>query len=202
MPTGTIGFESKALTAVGGTDETRYYSFKLPITNLKNGSNVVAVSVHQDQATSSDLTFDMEVMGELKTSASIDCAPGGDVKIGCFTSIKPSAQTELFVYPESHTFQQLVKSGVTKFTSGGTGFLPGGNDFTAYIPKSGSSTEGYLSINHENHPGGVSILNLNFNQQSMLWEVNGVHKMDFSPVSGTSRNCSGGITPWGNCYFF
>lgn len=195
MPEGAITFNSAAVTAVGWSAETTYYTFKVPATQLKDGNNVLAVSLHQANATSSDLVFDMEVTGILKTVT--PPAPDTSDKIGSFTSITPTAQQETFIYPQSHAFQLIAKSGVTRYTSGSTSTMPGGNDFTAYVPQNGSSKAGYLSVNHENNPGGVSLLNLALNEQTQLWEVNGMHKMDFSPVVKTARNCSGGITPWG-----
>ncbi len=118
-------------------------------------------------------------------------------KIGEFTSVRPTGQTQTITIPETHTFQMLIKSGVTRYT-GSTETLPGNNDFTAYIGKNNkSSKKGYLSINHENNPGGVSILDLDLNESSMLWEVEQVRKVDFSSLVKTQRNCSGGITPWG-----
>jgi hypothetical protein len=67
MPTGSVSYDSKALTTVEGSDETKYYTFKVPATQLKKGLNVLAVSVHQHRLNSSDMTFDLEVKGELKT---------------------------------------------------------------------------------------------------------------------------------------
>jgi hypothetical protein len=81
MPTGTITYTTRAASVVGGSDESRYYTFKVPSTQLKNGMNVLAVSVHQDQPTSSDLTFDMEVKGELKSQLSYHCDPGATDKL-------------------------------------------------------------------------------------------------------------------------
>jgi len=119
-------------------------------------------------------------------------------KIGSFTSVKPIGQSESITYPTAtHAIQELVKSGVTNYTVGGTGTLPGNNDFTAFIPIKGSSKKGYLSINQENNPGGVSILDMNLNEATNLWEVTAVKKVDFTPLVKTERNCSGGITPWG-----
>ncbi|RDV15390.1 DUF839 domain-containing protein [Pontibacter diazotrophicus] len=195
MPTGVITYNSTAVTAVGWSAETTYYTFKVPAIQLKDGNNVLAVSLHQANATSSDLVFDMEVTGVLK--AVTPPAPDPSDKIGSFTSITPTAQQETFIYPQSHAFQLIAKSGVTRYTSGSTSTMPGGNDFTAYVAQNGSSKAGYLSVNHENNPGGVSLLNLALNEQTQLWAVNSMHKMDFSPVVKTARNCSGGITPWG-----
>ncbi|WP_460923518.1 alkaline phosphatase PhoX [Pontibacter brevis] len=195
MPTGTITYNSAAVTAIGWSAETTYYTFKVPAAQLKSGNNVLAVSLHQANATSSDLLFDMEVTGVLKTVSAP--APETAGNIGNFTSITPMAQGETFIYPSSHIFQKIAKSGTTRYTSGSTSTMPNGNDFTAYVAQSGSSKAGFLSVNHENSPGGVSLLNVGLDEQTMLWTVNGVHKMDFSPVVKTERNCSGGITPWG-----
>ncbi len=118
-------------------------------------------------------------------------------KIGSFTSVKPTGQTQTIVFPsETHTFQLLAKTGETLYT-GTDEALGGNNDFTAYIGKNGSSKEGYLSINQETTPGGVSLLDLNYNESEKIWDVNAVRKVDFSPLVRTVRNCSGGITPWG-----
>ncbi|WP_162051527.1 alkaline phosphatase PhoX [Pontibacter pamirensis] len=119
-------------------------------------------------------------------------------KIGSFTSVQPIGQSETITYPtETHAIQQLAKTGFTSYTDGSTGTMPGNNDFTAFIPIKGSSKKGYLAINHETTPGGVSILDMTLNEATNLWEVEGVRKVDFSPLVQTVRNCSGGITPWG-----
>ena len=117
-------------------------------------------------------------------------------KIGSFISVRPTGQTSTTVIPfETHSFQLLAKAGLTTYPDGSK--MPIGNDFTAFIPKNGSSKEGYLSINHENTPGGVSLLDLRLDEASNTWKVEAVRKVDFSPLVQTTRNCSGGITPWG-----
>jgi secreted PhoX family phosphatase len=121
----------------------------------------------------------------------------GSPRIGDFVSVQPNGQTPVIVLPETHTFQLIAKSGTTQYTTGATGAIPGNNDFTAYVARNGSGRKGYLSINHENTPGGVSLLDLDLNESTMLWEVGAVRKVDFSPLVRTVRNCSGGITPWG-----
>ncbi|HTN45643.1 MAG TPA: alkaline phosphatase PhoX [Flavipsychrobacter sp.] len=61
MPAGTISYLTAAATAIGGVDETTYYAHRIPKTVLQNGINTIAVEVHQDAATSSDLGFDLEL---------------------------------------------------------------------------------------------------------------------------------------------
>lgn len=59
-----------ASSVIGGADESTYYSFNLSAlpqasaekTQLVNGVNVLAVEVHQANATSSDLSFDAELV--------------------------------------------------------------------------------------------------------------------------------------------
>ncbi|KAA5544871.1 alkaline phosphatase PhoX [Adhaeribacter rhizoryzae] len=117
-------------------------------------------------------------------------------KIGSFISVQPTGQTSTTVIPfETHSFQLLAKSRLTTYPDGS--LMPIGNDFTAFVGKNGSSKEGYLSINHENTPGGVSILDLHLDEAQNNWVVDAVRKVDFSPLVQTTRNCSGGITPWG-----
>ncbi|MGZ5303474.1 MAG: alkaline phosphatase PhoX, partial [Bacteroidia bacterium] len=164
----------------------------------------VAVEVHKFNAMETDLRFDMgmKLLVDAKpftpNTTYVNCDPNSTNTIGCFTSVPPTAQTELFVYPTTtHTFQLFVKSTETKYTSGATGTIPNGNDFTGYVPYMGSSKNGSVAINHENGTGAVTMVGTHFNVETMLWEVDSVHNVDFSEVVKTERNCSGGVTPWG-----
>ena len=65
MANGLIGHTS---FAAGGTQsesglEGRMIPFKIDRTALKNGNNVIAVSVHQRHGSSSDLVMDLEILG-------------------------------------------------------------------------------------------------------------------------------------------
>ncbi len=64
MPSGTIGYDTLAVAAVGGSDESKYFEYKTK-NLLRNGRNVIAVELHQNSPSSSDLSFDMEVGFEL-----------------------------------------------------------------------------------------------------------------------------------------
>lgn len=121
--------------------------------------------------------------------------------ISCFTSIVPTAPTTKLIIPTQHTIQMILKEG-DNYTEGG-GFVGGQNDFTGYVAKKqsdvASSTNGYLSVNHETTPGGVTMAEINYNATTKLWGLTKSRAVSFSSASlvQTARNCSGGITPWG-----
>ncbi|PJJ61166.1 alkaline phosphatase PhoX [Hymenobacter chitinivorans] len=118
--------------------------------------------------------------------------------ISRFTSIQPATQSQELRLPATHTFQLLAQSGMP-YSSPAEGNLRESFDFTAYVPINGSSTSGYLSINHEGSSSatsGVSVLNLSFNPATRLWNVTAKNPVNFGPVVGTYNNCSGGLTPW------
>ncbi|MDC9724125.1 MAG: DUF839 domain-containing protein [Urechidicola sp.] len=118
--------------------------------------------------------------------------------IGDFISVEPVAQTDQLVLPSTHSFQRISETG-DALTAGGT--LPATPDFTAYVPIAGSSTNGYISLNHESPvgagPGAVTIFDINFNGTTNFWEITASEGLDFSAVGPTYGNCSGTVTSWG-----
>jgi uncharacterized protein len=120
------------------------------------------------------------------------CSSGQN--IATFTSVSPSLQSTDFVFPSSHAFQKIIEHADP--VTGGT--MKDNLDFTGFVPISGSSTSGRLSINHELTPGGITAMDVSFNPTTQLWSKTNITALDFTPVNGTARNCSGGITPWGN----
>ena len=67
MPTGTVGYQTVASTAVGGTDESTFFTAVLSSAFLVSGVNTLAVEIHQSGATSSDISFDLELTGVSST---------------------------------------------------------------------------------------------------------------------------------------
>lgn len=180
---------------VDGTDESTYYDYLLPATDLVNGENVIAVEIHQVTKSSSDIGFDMALSA---VAAPQNCATLDAQHITNFLSVLPSAQPDSLRIPSTHTFQMLMQDG-TPYTNPADGNMKGTFDFTAYVPINGSSTNGYLSLNHEQGSfpaAGVTIFDINYNASTKLWQTTNTVPVDFSGAAGTGRNCSGGITPW------
>lgn len=63
MPAGTISYTTLASTSVADADEQTFFSSTITITNLAVGTNILAVELHQSGANSSDLSFDLELIG-------------------------------------------------------------------------------------------------------------------------------------------
>jgi hypothetical protein len=62
MPAGTIGYTTPAGGSIGS--ETTFFAFTAPATLLREGANVIAVEVHQANATSSDVSFNLDLIGD------------------------------------------------------------------------------------------------------------------------------------------
>lgn len=199
LPSGTVSCATLAPNTVSGSDETTYFTTILPKSIFRQGRNSIAVEVHNRDLFSSDLGFDLFIDdAPVVNPPALGCSNGNQNHIACFTSIAPTSQTgNLLIPTASHRFQLIFKQGEA-YTKGG-GNVPGNHDFTGYVPMNGSSEIGHLSVNHENTPGGVSILDLHYVDSTRLWVVDTTQAVDLynNDLVTTTRNCSGGITPWG-----
>lgn len=61
LPQGVINSETITTTFVSEEEENTYYSFVIDQSNLIKGKNTIAVEIHQQSPTSSDLGFDLEL---------------------------------------------------------------------------------------------------------------------------------------------
>jgi len=62
MTLGTITYLTPASSAVGGDAEAAFSQMNLPVAGLVEGENVLAVEIHQSSPTSSDISFDAELI--------------------------------------------------------------------------------------------------------------------------------------------
>ncbi|HJR58568.1 MAG TPA: carbohydrate-binding protein [Vicinamibacterales bacterium] len=83
MPTGTITYTTPASAAIFGADESVWVSAVVSPSLLVAGANVIAVEVHQSEPTSSDLSFDLELLG----SSSVSVTRGPYLQLGTATSL-------------------------------------------------------------------------------------------------------------------
>lgn len=65
MPGGTPAHGTFASTAISGTGETTPISFSLSTCSFVEGTNTIAVEMHQSDLTSSDLSFNLELTGNV-----------------------------------------------------------------------------------------------------------------------------------------
>src|SRR5690606_34001710 len=77
MPATGVDYLTWASEVVGGGDESAYYENPVDPAVLMDGDNVVAVEVHQINATSSDLSFDLEILGQVDASNKPPSADAG-----------------------------------------------------------------------------------------------------------------------------
>jgi hypothetical protein len=68
MPSGTISFTTLASSALGAPAESTFYETSISKSSLVAGANVIAVEVHQANATSTDVSFNLELTGVDTTS--------------------------------------------------------------------------------------------------------------------------------------
>lgn len=194
MPAGAVTYLTNSSAIIDGANEKLFYTAVFSKTIFQDGVNRISVEVHNRDGQSSDLGFDLFVRN-IDESLNIDCATA--TGIGCFTSIQPTSQTPQLIIPQEHRFQLLAKQGQAHTV--GVGSYEGNFDFTGYVPIANSSELGYLSINHENSPGGVSITDIHFDTTTKLWVRDNSQTVDMynNDLVSTVRNCSGGVTPWG-----
>ena len=61
LPAGTITSATRAVTAVGGAEEAQWFTFPVDPALLVAGTNTLAVELHQNNATSSDISFNLSL---------------------------------------------------------------------------------------------------------------------------------------------
>jgi hypothetical protein len=60
---GAIAYNTPATTPISGAAEATYFTTIRPTTSVTTGTNLLAVEIHQQSGTSSDISFDLELIG-------------------------------------------------------------------------------------------------------------------------------------------
>ena len=71
MPPEEVSFDTYASTAVGGGVDDTFFEWLISANSIMNGENLVAVEVHQISGSSSDISFDLEIIGTSYTDIDI-----------------------------------------------------------------------------------------------------------------------------------
>ncbi|MBP1669994.1 MAG: exported protein of unknown function, partial [Bacteroidetes bacterium] len=61
MTQGTINYQTTATSSINSDDESQYFEYTVDPAVFIAGTNVIAVEIHQYEATSSDISFDLEL---------------------------------------------------------------------------------------------------------------------------------------------
>ena len=91
MPTGTIGYTTLASTAIDGTNESNWNVVVISKSALRNGSNVLAVEIHQAIRSSSDISFDLQLSGTSTTPITANAIASPQTTFST-TAISPTAE--------------------------------------------------------------------------------------------------------------
>ena len=70
LPAGEILPETFALDFVGDQAESTYFEYSVDPQALKSGTNLIAVEIHQNSVTSSDISFDLELVASTESQGS------------------------------------------------------------------------------------------------------------------------------------
>ena len=62
MPTGIISYDTQASDAVSSSEEEIFHDWSVPVSLLNNGQNIIAVEIHQVDESSSDISFNLELV--------------------------------------------------------------------------------------------------------------------------------------------
>lgn len=154
---GTISSSALAYQAVSTSEEDQLLQLLLTPAQFTSGSNTIAVEVHQNAANSSDLSFDLELLGldatpELHRGPYLHIATPSSITI-CWTSnvptdgrvrygTAPDALTMSFVKPQNTLHHEVTL----------TGLQPGTRYFYAIGSSSHDITSGTTDTFFDTHP--------------------------------------------------
>jgi hypothetical protein len=89
MANGAVTYTNWALVAVANADETIYFTTNVPPALLVEGTNLLAVEIHQQSATSSDVSFDLRLTALAYSAPSLALArSAGQIEL-CWPAAPP-----------------------------------------------------------------------------------------------------------------
>ena len=110
LPPGAISSGTLALRTIGGVDETTWLTAAIDPTLLMAGTNLMAAAIHQSGTNSSDISFDLELIGY--SAASLPRL-GGAVQAGALAVSWPGWAAGYQLLCATNLHQPVVWSAVT-----------------------------------------------------------------------------------------
>jgi acid phosphatase type 7 len=95
LPAGTITHTTLAPSAITGASETTPVSFTICASYFVEGNNVIAVEMHQNTANSSDLSFDLELIGDALPTGTPTLTRNPYLQMGSQNSIEIRWRTDI-----------------------------------------------------------------------------------------------------------
>ncbi|MCP4311999.1 MAG: T9SS type A sorting domain-containing protein [Bacteroidetes bacterium] len=102
---------------VDGADETIWHKFHLNPALFNNGKNVIAVEIHQADTTSSDMSFDLELLGRSSEPGLTDTITGKDLEIELLQDMEITA----VLVKDTSVYEDLYINEI--MASNGSGFV-------------------------------------------------------------------------------
>ncbi|MBL7962207.1 MAG: metallophosphoesterase family protein [Flavobacteriales bacterium] len=151
MPTGAIGYQTLASAAISGTAESTAISQVIASSFFQTGTNVLAVEVHQSAASSSDLTFDLQLTGvdgapSLTRGPYLHITTPTSAVLKWRTDAPTNARVRYGTSPGALSLSTVVAAATLDHEVTVTGLLPGTNYYYAV-----GSTNGDLEGDDEEH---------------------------------------------------
>jgi hypothetical protein len=140
MPGGTVLSSTFASTVVGGSDESRWFNFGVDPALLVNGTNTIAVEIHQADLTSSDISFSL-ALGGVVTNAAPTVASLSDTPdpVGSGSKVTLTASTV------ADTDGAIANVKFYRESNGLAGLQTGGSNNDLLLSTDTSSSGGYTS---------------------------------------------------------
>lgn len=148
LPSGTIGYTTRASASITGTAESTYYNYTPATSLLITGTNVIAVEIHQFNRTNADISFNLKL---LATTASV-CATPAALAATSVTSTAATLSCQVVTGAISYNFRYRVTGASTWITLNNpsasvqiTGLSPASNYEYSVQAICSSSTGSYSS---------------------------------------------------------
>lgn len=128
MPTGAVDHQTLAASTISGSSENVWHSYPIAALPLDSGENVLAVEIHQRSNTSSDISFDLEMVKQIGAGIVrgpyLQMATSSSMMVKWRTNLAASSVVHYGTSPTNLNLQVADTAQVTDHALNLTGLLP------------------------------------------------------------------------------